>query len=149
MTQTGTVVKIITENTALVSVKRSTACKGCSASGCFGCDKTIEAKAENRAGAAKGDLVEIESPSGTILKYAVFVFLLPVVLAIAFYFAAYYIIGEGWLTYVIAVVPFAGTFIFNCFLLEKKASVNTEFVITRIMNEVNASSPDAESSDKT
>ena len=146
MTQTGTVIRVIDGNTAAVSVTRRAACKGCSASGCMGCEKKIETKARNDACAREGDCVEIESPSGTIIKYAALVFLFPIVLAIAFYLAAYYIIGEGWLTYVIAVIPFAGMFIYNCLRLEKKAG-GTEFVITRVLNDDNASGRDAESSE--
>ncbi|NLK39510.1 MAG: SoxR reducing system RseC family protein, partial [Clostridiales bacterium] len=80
---------------ATIEIMRSSACDGChkNGGGCVSCDifglnKTITAKAENRVGAAAGDRVIIETESGRVIGYAAVVFLLPIVVALALYFAA-------------------------------------------------------------
>lgn len=82
---------------ALVEVERSSACEGChkneNGEGCSVCTLTggnrkFSAKALNKVGAHKGDKVEITSSSSRVLFYSALVFLLPVVVALAFYFVA-------------------------------------------------------------
>ena len=148
MTQIGTVIR--TDNgKATVSVRRSAACKGCSAAGCMGCNKTIEVSAENDAGASEGDKVEIESSSALILKYAVLVFLMPVVTAMIFYCIGYYFLfGDSAWSYLFALIPFAGSLAILYFFVEKKAAKETVYVITNVIADENASYEDAESTDK-
>lgn len=84
-------------NVALVEVERSSACEGChkneSGEGCSVCTLTggnrkFSAKALNSARASVGDVVEITSSSSRVLFYSALVFLLPVVIGLAFYFVA-------------------------------------------------------------
>lgn len=88
MKQKGTVIDIQGEY-ATVEVMRTSACVGCSQQeGCIACKKKIQSRAYNPMGAKKGDTVTLESPSGTVLFYALLVFVLPLALAIAGYLAA-------------------------------------------------------------
>jgi Positive regulator of sigma E activity len=74
-------------NMAKIKVKRDSACAGCkSADLCASCVKTVTADAVNNIGAVVGDTVNVESESGTILKYAVLTFIVPIVCALAAYF---------------------------------------------------------------
>lgn len=79
---------------AVVATERRAACEGChkrnedgSCSVCtlLGGESRLDTRALNRAGAAVGDIVALESSSGRMLGYAALVFLLPCVLAIAVY----------------------------------------------------------------
>ena len=89
MTQTATVCAI-KEATAIVEVRRESACAGCHAGGCLGCGKTVRAEADNDVGACVGDVVEIEATTTRVLWHAALVFLMPLVLAAGLYFI-------GWL----------------------------------------------------
>ncbi|MBQ2119095.1 MAG: SoxR reducing system RseC family protein [Clostridia bacterium] len=100
MQQNATVIK--TDGVyAVVEAVRSSACDGChrAAEGCTACSllggkNTMQAKARNDAGAKEGDLVSVEASSGRTLFYAILVFLLPLLLAAAGYFAAFLAGGE-------------------------------------------------------
>lgn len=96
----ATVVELLEDGVAMVSVERRAACDGChktadgqSCSICtlLGGNRESRAKARNTVGAAVGDVVEIRTGTRRVLGYAALVFLLPVVLAIVGY-----LIG-GWL----------------------------------------------------
>ena len=88
MRQTAVVVEVNGEK-ATVEVERSSACAGCSEShDCIACKKKIRVTADNAAGAKAGDRVEIESGSERILGYAALVFVLPLLIAFAAFFAA-------------------------------------------------------------
>ena len=99
------VVKETNGKYAVVETERKSACDGChkneNGEGCamckiFGGSAKISAKAKNGVGARVGDKVEIESSSGRMLGYAAFVFVLPLIFAIAAYFVGMGIgIGEG------------------------------------------------------
>ena len=74
-------------NMAKIKVKRDSACAGCKSENlCGSCMKTITAEAVNKIGADIGDVVNVESESGTILKYAVFTFIVPILCALLAYF---------------------------------------------------------------
>ena len=84
----ATVVEIINETVAVVSVERRSACDGChKAEGDKGCSictllggkHETRARARNTAGAMEGDTVALESRTSRILGYAALVFLLPVI----------------------------------------------------------------------
>lgn len=79
------------DGTALVIHVRESACSGdChKCSGCGAAKETMLLKANNPIGAARGDLVRIESASGPVLKAAVVLYLLPMVL-----FFAGYVVGD-------------------------------------------------------
>ena len=92
----ATVVEIENENTATVSVARRAACDGChknaDGQGCSVCSllggkREMRVRARNEVGATVGDTVEVESRTGRMLGYAALIFLLPVLMALAGYFA--------------------------------------------------------------
>ncbi len=77
-------VKAIKGRFAEVEVRRSTACESCSAAHvCPSGRKDAVIRARNDAGAEVGDRVKLETPSGSVLKYAFAVFLFPLLLALA------------------------------------------------------------------
>ena len=77
------------DGTALVMHVRESACSGdChKCSGCGAAKETLLLKAENPIGARRGDLVKVESASGPVLKAAAVLYMLPMVLFFAGYFA--------------------------------------------------------------
>ena len=95
------VVTEVSEKYSVVESERMSACEGChkSAEGCsvcslMGSEKKISTKAINRIGAKVGDTVEIETESRRVMLYAAAVFMLPVLLCLAFYGVAS-LIGFG------------------------------------------------------
>lgn len=77
------------DGTALVIHVRESACSGdChKCSGCGAAKETILLKAVNPIGAERGDLVRMESASGPVLKAAAVLYILPMLLFFAGYFA--------------------------------------------------------------
>jgi len=77
------------DGTALVMHVRESACSGdChKCSGCGAAKETVLLKAENPIGARRGDLVKLESASGPVLKAAAVLYMLPILLFFAGYFA--------------------------------------------------------------
>ena len=97
MITNATVTQVLTDKIAVVEAARKSACDGChkqtngeSCSVCtlLGGDRKITAKANNKIGAKVGDRVEIESSSGLLLLYGVIIFVLPIIAALAAYYAA-------------------------------------------------------------
>ncbi len=89
---------------ARVRVDRTSMCSGCHKSGCggdcalykmFGAKTEFEADAVNKAGAATGDTVYVETPDSHVNLSALAVFLIPIVLASAVYFAFSFLKSEG------------------------------------------------------
>ncbi len=76
------------DGTAMVIHVRESACSGdChKCSGCGAAKETILLKAQNPIGAARGDLVTVESATGPVLKAAAVLYMLPMVLFFAGYF---------------------------------------------------------------
>ncbi len=76
------IVKEIEHNMAIVKVERSSACEHCSARGTCGIDlganKDILIEVENRLNAKVGDKVELSMPSGSLVKIALMVYMLPI-----------------------------------------------------------------------
>ena len=79
---------------AVIEASRSSMCEGCASTDCggscgmaglFSTGKKMTTRANNPLGAKPGDLVEVGSPTGTVLLHALIVFILPVALAIAAY----------------------------------------------------------------
>ncbi len=104
---------------AVVESKRLSACEGChrQAEGCsvcsvMGADKTVSIRAKNNIGAAEGDIVEIETKTRTVLFYALMVFILPIIAALAFYGVACYLDIEEKLRYIPAALGFVIAFFF-------------------------------------
>jgi len=75
--------------TALVIHVRESACSGdChKCSGCGAAKEAVLFTADNPIGARRGDLVKVESDTGTVLKAAVVLYVLPLVL----FFLGYYV----------------------------------------------------------
>jgi sigma-E factor negative regulatory protein RseC len=84
MKEQGIVTKIISPDLVEVAFQRNEACAKCRA--CHGLDeKTVGIESINAVGAKKGELVEIDIPSGAIVKSSVIVFLVPIFCLIAGY----------------------------------------------------------------
>ncbi len=88
------VVALLGNDLVTVEIDRRAACDGChkneegqecSVCTLLGGSRTLATRAKNRAGAAVGDLVEVESATSRMMLYAVLVFLLPLVVALAGY----------------------------------------------------------------
>ena len=77
------------DGTALVMHVRESACSGdChKCSGCGAAKETILLKAKNPIGANRGDLVRLESATGPVMKAAVVLYMMPMLLFFAGYFA--------------------------------------------------------------
>ena len=85
------------DGTATVIHVRESACSGdChKCSGCGAAKETILLKAKNPIGAARGDLVKLESASGPVLKAAAVLYLLPMVLFFLGYYVGDVLVGRG------------------------------------------------------
>ena len=93
MEQLVRVKEIQADGRARVFCIRESDCSGdChKCSGCGAAKETVEFTADNPIGAAIGDLVRVESESGTVLKAAAVLYVLPLVL----FFLGYGLAG-GW-----------------------------------------------------
>ena len=106
MTQNAVVTKILPDDMAEVAVTRTTACGG----NCGNCESCIfqnelRTVAKNRLGAVPGQHVVIESVSSKVYKAVFLVYLLPVILLLVGFSAAYLLgAGEG----VCVLFSFAG-----------------------------------------
>ena len=82
------------DGTAMVIHVRESACSGdChKCSGCGAAKEAVLFTADNPIGAKRGDLVRVESDTGTVLKAAVVLYVLPLVL----FFLGYYIGDVLW-----------------------------------------------------
>ena len=82
------------DGTAMVIHVRESACSGdChKCSGCGAAKEAVLFTADNPIGAKRGDLVKVESDTGTVLKAAVVLYVLPLVL----FFLGYYIGDVLW-----------------------------------------------------
>ena len=100
---------------ARVRVDRTSMCSGCHKSGCdgdcalykmFGAKTEFEADAVNKADAVPGDSVYVETPDRNVNLSALFVFLVPILLAAAVYFAVSFVKNES-IRILCAVASFA------------------------------------------
>ena len=89
MEQVVRVKETYSNGTARVLLIRESACSGdChKCSGCGAAKEAVLFNAENPIGARRGDLVKVESDTGTVLKAAVVLYVLPLVL----FFLGYYL----------------------------------------------------------
>ena len=94
------------DGTATVIHVRESACSGdChKCSGCGAAKETILLKAKNPIGAARGDLVKLESASGPVLKAAAVLYLLPMVLFFLGYYVGDVLVDRGALVGCLAFV---------------------------------------------
>lgn len=90
MLQKAVVLKTFPDNTAELSVQRQSACGG-NCSGCEGCsfrENVIRIIADNNVSARPGQTVIVETRSQLIFRYAVLVYILPVLFLVAGYVLA-------------------------------------------------------------
>ncbi len=125
------VVTEVSEKYSVVESERMSACEGChkSAEGCSACSlmgsgKKISTKAVNRIGAKVGDTVEIETESRRVMLYAAVVFMLPVLLCLAFYGVASLLGFDETVRYVFLAAGFVISlffiWIYSKFIVEKR-----------------------------
>lgn len=102
------IVEQIMEGTAVVSVRRQSACGENCASCKARCSpgQVVSVQAGNELGAKKGDAVLVESSSGRLLFAAVLVYLVPVVLFIVGMTVAFYADVDGTPAALIAIAFF-------------------------------------------
>lgn len=87
MKEQGVITRILSSKLAEVAFQRSSACAKCRA--CHGLGEgMVGIEAENEVGAKRDDVVEIEIPSGEMIKGSMVVFLIPI-----FFLAIGYLIG--------------------------------------------------------
>lgn len=89
MEQLARVRECLPDGTAKLLVRRLSACSGdChKCSGCGAVEQKMFLRAKNPIGAAPGDLVRVEAPSGPVLKDAAVLYMVPVALFLAGYLA--------------------------------------------------------------
>ena len=93
MEQQAQVIRIVSDATARVAVKRKSACSG-DCHTCHGCphtDEIVMVDADNPVGAQKGDAVIVRSDTGRVLKLAAMLYLMPLVL----FFLGYFLVPGG------------------------------------------------------
>ena len=91
MLQKAVVLKAFPNETAELSVKRQSACGG-NCSGCESCtfsENEIRIVAENKISARVGQTVTVETRSRLIFRYAILVYILPVLLLVGGYILAF------------------------------------------------------------
>lgn len=95
MRQRVTVKESRPDGTAIIFLRRQSACSG-ECEHCGGCtpNEIVTAEAANPLGAKKGDCVEVESKSGIVLAVIAVVYLVPLVLFFAGYFAGLFLPGK-------------------------------------------------------
>ena len=99
MEQKAVVKRILSAQTAQVSLMRQLEC-GLSCKSCEGCPQKpkdeILSTAENLVGAAVGDVVRVQSNSGSAIGIAALVYLVPcIMLVLGYLLGAYLGLGEG------------------------------------------------------
>ena len=118
-------------DSAVIEVARVTACEGChkfkEGEGCVACSlfdlkRKMTANAVNEACAKPGDVVYISTPSKTVLFYSAVVFILPIIIGIAFYFLASLFIDITAILALISVAAVILTFVVIHFTLDRSAS---------------------------
>lgn len=134
----------IDNNVAIVEVERKSACDGChkneTGEGCSICSLTggnrkFSAKALNKIGAKVGDTVEITSASSRVLFYSMLVFILPVIIGIAFYFIAEALFHTELYNYLALVLGFVLSlgfvWIYSKTVSDKRCDIEIVRVISR------------------
>lgn len=83
MIKTG-YVESVSQNNAQIRIKRDSAC-GDNCGNCSGCNSIVTVFAQNNINVKKGDLVEIEMPSNSVLGAAFITYIIPLVILIIGY----------------------------------------------------------------
>ena len=129
-------------NYAIVKCDRSSMCDGCHNSTCGGTcaagmivgnSKTMTAKAKNNAKASIGDIVEIETADSKVLRYALLVFILPIIVCAVMYGIGVSYFQNERASLALAAIGFVLTF-FVVGLVEKSHSKSEpDIVITKVI----------------
>ncbi|MBO5306360.1 MAG: SoxR reducing system RseC family protein [Clostridia bacterium] len=144
--QTTAIVIKTNKNRAVVEVERQTACDGChknkDGSGCSicsltGASKKFEATALNQIGASVGDKVTVTTKTERVLGYAALVFLLPLVVGVAFYFLASRVFYEEIWQYVSLIFGFVISFFFVWLYAKSVANKRCDVEIVEILEKNN------------
>jgi len=118
----------------LIETVRQTACDGCHTKAfCPSCKKKLTARAYNAAGAGIGDLVEVSTPSGIILKYAAFIFVLPLVIGLAFYAVGQFLFKSMLASYLLSFSFFCLSFLFLGLFFNRKESKKISLTVVKII----------------
>lgn len=145
MQTTATVIKT-NQNRATVEVERQSACEGChknkDGGGCSicsltGASKKFEAMAINEIGAKVGDRVTVVTRTERVLGYAALVFLLPVLVGVAFYFLAGAFTSAETMRYVALVLGFVLSFFFVWLYARYVAKNRCDAEIVQILDKEN------------
>lgn len=142
-----TTAKVIEVNgkTAVVEAARKSACDGChrnadgqSCTVCtlLGGERIISTTAKNNVGAAVGDTVEIESATGKILIYALIIFILPLVAAVASYFIAQLCGAGEAMRLLFALVGFAAVMTADVIISKAVGKSRCEVNIVKIITKI-------------
>jgi len=125
MVQKATVVKIVSDERAVVLVPRASSCTG-DCGKCGGCSslvKTIETTVLNPVGAKVGDIVVLESSTRQILSIMLLVFVCPIAGVILFYLLASLFVENEAIRALIAfsglIFGFVGAFVYNRILTRR------------------------------
>ena len=141
----ATVIKT-NNNRATVEVERRSACEGChknkDGGGCSICSltgaaKTFEAEALNEIGAKVGDRVTVVTKTDRVLGYAALVFLLPVLVGVAFYLVATALTETEILYYAAMVFGFVLSFFFVWLYARRIAKTRCDVEIVQILDKEN------------
>ena len=130
---------------ASVRVDRASMCGGCHKEGCsdgctiykiFGAKTEFSAEAVNKVGAKIGDTVVVEASDKSVNLSAFIVFILPIVTALAVYFASFFI-GDVNIRILLAVISFFLYFIILVITERARRSRTPVLRITEIVGEGN------------
>ena len=137
MVQKALVLKTLPDGTAELSVTRRSACGG-SCSGCEGCDlreNVIRITADNKAGASPGQTVLVETRTRLVFRYAVLVYILPVIFLILGYVMANLMdLSEAFCILTAFCFLLAGTALLLLFQRKKKSDP-VSYSITSVLEE--------------
>lgn len=144
MTQRAKVVETA-DGYAVIEVSRAAMCDGCHNScgsscpmaGIFGKGKSARARAKNHVGAAVGDVVTVEAGASSVLLPAAMLFLLPLIIAAAFYAAAYHLSANQNASLISAIAGFVAAFGISAIAEKRKRTREPEIRITAIVENAN------------
>lgn len=130
MEQIG-IVKQLIENEAEVLVKRASACGENCAHCKGGCQPTsITARVENKAGAAVGDTVKIETDTSDVILAAVLLYFVPCLIAIIGAVVAQMLTLQKWVTAIVAICAFLAAF---CTVQKMDKRIAPKSIISKII----------------
>lgn len=124
-------VKEINGNTATIEVFKESACTG-KCEDCAGCKvSSVTAKAENKAKAKSGDIVEVYASTKKVMGLAVTVYLIPVIILI-FSAVIFSFSGNSLLKGILILILIS---LYICFIIyeNRKYKNNTQNTVIRIV----------------